>query len=131
VDILPRVIQQLADSRFPSHYEFYVGNIVTDVLPTAHAVFCRDCFVHLPFAAIQTAIQKWAAAGFEYVFVTTFPKQRANADIKLGEWRMLNMQLAPFYWPIPLMLLEDNDNLTPPYDSKSIGVWRLRDLLPD
>ena len=110
VDILPRVIQQLADSAFPPRYEFYVGNIVTDQLPTADAVFCRDCLVHLPFAAIHTTIRQWAMAGFEYVLVTTFPKQKVNADIKLGEWRMLNMQLAPFYWPIPLMLLEDNDH---------------------
>jgi hypothetical protein len=130
VDLLPRVIQQLQGADFPKTYEFRTGNIVTDVLPKADAVFCRDCLVHLPFAAIEAAIDQWEKAGFEYVFATTFPDIRVNTEIRVGEWRMLNMQLAPFYWPMPLMLLEDNDRLEPPYNSKSIGVWRLRDIRP-
>jgi len=93
-------------------------------------LFCRDCLGHLPFTAIHDAIRLWEQARFDYVFVTHFPKQRANMDIPLGAWRMLNMQLAPFYWPVPLMVLEDNDDLEPPYDSKSIAVWRLSDIVP-
>jgi len=130
VDLLETLITRLStDPDFPPQYHFQIGNIVTDVLPTADALFCRDGLVHLPFAAIHESIQRWGQAGFQYVFVTTFPKQRVNMDVPLGGWRMLNMQLAPFYWPMPLMVLEDNDELEPPYESKSIGVWRLSDIL--
>ena len=53
-----------------------------------------------------------AASWLHLYLVTTFPNEQVNPDIPLGGWRMLNMQLAPFYWPAPLMMLDDsNDEL--------------------
>ena len=124
IDIVPAVIDRLKAQAFPPAYHFQVGNIVTDILPAADALLCRDCLVHLPFAAIEEAARLWKMAGFRFVMTTTFT-EHGNEDCAAGGWRPLNMQAAPFNWPIPDMLIPDNDGLGPPFNDKSLGVWRL------
>jgi hypothetical protein len=48
IDILPALIDGLRAQRFPPTYHFQVGNIATDILSRADAVFSRDFLVHLP-----------------------------------------------------------------------------------
>lgn len=125
IDIVPGIIEKLRTENFPPQYHFQVGNIVTDILPAADAVFCRDCLVHLPFGLILEARRLWKSAGFKFVFATTFPNTETNTDCKPGEWRRLNMAIAPFDWSTPQLIIPDADGLGPPSNSKSIGVWQL------
>lgn len=39
----------------------------------------------------------------------------------------INLQAAPFHWPVPAQLLHEG-NPDPRYADKSLGVWRLTDL---
>lgn len=124
VDVAPTLIQKLRGQNFPPGYHFQVGNIVTDILPAADAIFCRDCLVHLPYDAILKVRDLWKAAGFRFMLVTTFPEKTANEDIPFGSWRPLNMELAPFNWRNPVaMILEGYAEA--PYQDKTIGVWAL------
>lgn len=123
IDIVPVLIEKLRLEAFDSIYHFQVGNVVTDILPCYDAIFCRDCLVHLPFAAVHEAYRLWKIAGFKFAFVTTFPDRRTNSDCGTGEWRPLNMEAAPFHWPRPLMMLREDHE--PPYEDKSVGVWAL------
>jgi hypothetical protein len=128
IDLVPHLIERLTKDVFPKTYHFQIGNIITDVLPAADAIFCRDCLVHLPFAAIHEAWRLWALAGFRYVFTTTFPAHQGNADCAPGDWRPLNMAIAPFNWGEPHRRIPDADGLGPPWQDKSIGIWKLGDL---
>ena len=121
VDLLPRIIKKLREENFPPAYRFQIGNIVTNVLPPGDALFCRDCLVHLPFSAIHEALRLWKMADFKFIFMTTFPNRTSNSDCMVGDWRPLNMEIAPFNWPKPLLIL--NEDYIPPYQDKSIGVW--------
>jgi hypothetical protein len=57
---------------------------------------------------------------------TTFPGCASNEDIVTGDWRPLNLQLAPFNLPAPDLLINEQctegGNL---FADKSLGLWRL------
>ena len=126
IDIVHDIIDSLRQQGFPRNYNFQYGDIVTDILPRADAIFCRDCLVHLPFNQIEEASRLWRLAGFRYAFVTTFPERTENIDCHVGEWRPLNMQAAPFNWPEPIFTIpERSPNPADKYADKSIGVWAL------
>jgi SAM-dependent methyltransferase len=125
VDISPTVIERVRQQEWPAQYHFQVGNMATDIPPGADALLCRDALVHLPLATIQQAVRLWKMAGFRFLIVTTFTEKKANRDIAAGEWRPLNMEAAPFNWPVPEFLIPDIDGTGYPYHDKSLGVWRL------
>ena len=73
------------------------------------------------FPAIHEALRLWKKADFKFIFMTTFPSRTSNSDCMVGDWHPLNMEIAPFDWPKPLLIL--NEDYIPPYQDKSIGVW--------
>ena len=96
-------------------------------LPRVDLIICRDCLVHLSFADIFAALRNIAASGSEYLLTTTFTRTVGNADINTGGWRPLNLELAPFEFPPPrVMIHEEFDH--PLYRDKSIGLWKVNDL---
>jgi SAM-dependent methyltransferase len=124
VDIVPEIIEPL-QKEATSTRRYMLGDIVADVLPTADAVFCRDCLVHLTYELGLRAVANFRKAGFRYVFLTTYPGLE-NRDIPLGRWRRLNMEGPPFNFPPPLALISER---RPGHeDVKSMGVWRAADL---
>ena len=124
VDVSPFLISKLRAQQFPPGYHFQFGNIVTDILPSADAVFCRDCLVHLPFESVLKVRDLWRAAGFRFMIATTFVKKTTNTDIPIGGWRPLNMEIAPFNWTNPIKLIIE-EWTEPDYTDKAIGVWAL------
>ncbi len=104
-------------------------DLVSELLPLVDAVLCRDCLVHLPNAMVSQALANLRRSGATWLICTTFPMQRDNPDIPLGLWRPINLQAAPFHWPAPAQLLHEG-NPDPRYADKSLGIWRLADLLP-
>ncbi len=123
IDIVPDLVEQLKE-KFPSR-RFQVNNIVTDVLPSADVIFCRDCLVHLPIDSIKSALSNFRQAGFKYLMSTTFPKCQTNKNITAGDWRPINLQIAPFSLVTPVTLVAETPNAVGHYADKSIGVWCL------
>lgn len=109
--------------------EFRRIDLLNDPLPRTDAIFCRDCLVHLSHADVWVALRSMRASGAEYLITTTYPDQRRNRDIATGEWRPLNLQAAPFGFPPPLRLVnEESTESGGVYPDKSVGVWRVSDI---
>lgn len=131
VDIVRDLIERHRP-QFPSEkFNFQVGDLCEDILPQADAIFCRDCFGHLPFSKIKEATRLFKLSGATFLLTTTFP-EKENCDIAAGGWRQINMQAEPFLWPSPMKLIREN---TPDCEDtwtklKSLGVWSLVSL-PD
>lgn len=123
IDIVPDLVEKLR-GQFPSR-QFQVNNIVTDILPFADVIFCRDCLVHLPIDSIESAIANFKRSGFKYLMSTTFPKYQTNSNISAGDWRPINLQIEPFSLSRPLTLVAETPNAVGHYADKSIGVWCL------
>ena len=58
-----------------------------------------------------------------------FTEHHENQDAMDGDWRLLNMEAAPFGWPPALVILNEGcSEGGGAYADKSLGVWRISDL---
>ncbi len=109
---------------------FIVLDITKDELPAADLMLCRDCLVHLSFADIQRFIENLKKSKIKYLLTTTFPERAENQDIATGDWRTLNLEIAPFYFPKPLKVI--NENCTEGngnYKDKSLALWNVNSII--
>ncbi len=132
IDIVPGLIKRNNELYCDESRIFEHKNIVEDPLPQVDLIFCRDCLVHLHFNDIKKALRNFKASGSTYVLMTTFTRKKPNKDIKkIGQWRTLNMQLAPFNLPEPVALINEactEGNSKHSFGDKCLGLWRLDDI---
>jgi len=130
VDIVKDLIKKNKKIYGTQQVIFECKDLVTDLLPQADLILSRDCFVHLSFEDIFKILKNFKASKTKYLLTTTFTNRDQNVDLGSGFWRPLNLQLAPFYFPSPLNLINEGctegDNL---FNDKSLGLWKLEDLL--
>lgn len=126
------IVQALVDEnerRFggpSSGRQFLRLDMTRDVLPTADAVLCRDCLVHLSFENVFRAIANIRASGAQYLITTTFLDHEQNADSEDGDWRMLNLERPPFKFPPPSdVLIEGCREGAGAYADKALALWPL------
>jgi len=104
-------------------------DLTCDVLPRADVVLCRDCLVHLSFENIFRALANLRESRSIYLLATTFTDHDANQDAANGDWRMLNLERAPFHFPPALALVvEGCSESSGAYADKSLGLWKLEDV---
>ena len=132
-DVAPSLIAHL-EIRFPEK-EFSVLDISKDSLPTVDLIFCRDLFVHLSNQDIKLSLRNIKKSKSTYFATTTFVNRESNKNLPYFTrgvaWRTLNMEIAPFYFPKPQVLI--NEKCTEDfggYSDKSLGVWLVKSL-PD
>ena len=126
-DIVPALIAKL-DAEFDDpKYRFQVLDIVTDALPEADLWLCRDCFIHFPQDMVCQALRNFYRSGIPYILTTQFDFPRANAEIEVGDFRAINLRMAPFNLPAPREELFDFFYLHPP---RKLSLWH-RDQIPE
>ncbi|MDR8392902.1 class I SAM-dependent methyltransferase [Aliifodinibius sp. S!AR15-10] len=128
-DIVPELISQNRDNFQHSNKEFEVLDLTTDPLPKADLILCRDCLVHLSFRGISKAVQNLKTSSITWLITTTFTECDRNEDISTGDWRPLNLQKAPFSFPPPERLI--NEECTEgdgKFSDKCLGLWKIEAL---
>lgn len=129
IDIVPELIKVNRQKFEIPGRTFMALDIVSDTLPPADLIMCRDCFIHLSNKDIATALRNMHCAGYKYLLTTTFPDTAANTDIATGQVRLINLQLPPFNFPAPIAII--NENCTEGdgrYADKSLALWKLSDI---
>jgi len=126
-DIVTDLVTKNNQQHASQGIKFEKLNILEASLPTVDLILCRDCLVHFSYADIHRAIESVIKSGSTYWLTTTFPANK-NYDIITGDWRPINLQDAPFFFPEPLysyseLCIEDER-----YANKSLAVWRIADL---
>ena len=127
IDIVPDLVERLRATH--RERQFICADLVTEVLPMADLIFCRDCLVHLPVEEVKSAVRNFAKSGATWLLTTTFPESGTNTEVRWSGWRPINLQEAPFHLPAPVKLI--NEGCTEDggkYADKSLGLWRLADL---
>jgi hypothetical protein len=128
-DIVPELIAENQRRYGGPGRRFQVIDLVQDPLPRVDLVLCRDCFVHLSFEYITGAVANLRRSGSTYLAATTYPNTLQNLDVPSGKWRPLNMRLAPFQFPEPIIaLVEDCTEGAGQHADKTLAVWRVADL---
>lgn len=104
-------------------------DLISDTLPRADAVLCRDCLVHFSYSNIAAAFANLRSSGSQLIITTTFPDHSQNHDAADGDWRLLNLEKPPFCLPRPIALLNERcEEAGGGYSDKSLGVWKIEDL---
>ncbi len=104
-------------------------DITSQAIPKVDLIFTRDCLVHLSFANIYKVMRNYKKSQSKYLLTTTFTNRNHNRDIFDGDWRTLNLELAPFFFPKPILLI--NENCTEGegnYADKCLGLWEIKSL---
>lgn len=129
VDVVRELLTASLKPGLPLNHFFACGDITRDLLPRVDAILCRDCLVHFPLATAQQTLELFKRSGSTYLITTTFPERSGNTDARLGGWRPLNLQAAPFNLPPPIVLLRERaPNPADKNNDKSLGVWTLAEL---
>lgn len=131
VDIVETMIEKHKKNFGSPSHTFLCLNLATDSLPKADLIFSRDCLVHLSFEDALKVIANFKKSGAKYLLTTTFVDRISNNDLvgKASFWRPLNMRLAPFNFPEPLLIV--NEGCTEEAGQctdKSLGLWLLSDI---
>jgi hypothetical protein len=120
------IVEDLVQSnrtKYPDH-KFKVMDLTKDQLPKVDLIFCRDCLFHLPYELINTGLENIKNSGSKYLLTTTFTdKTIPNRDIKLGQWRRLNLEIEPFSLSPPIEIFNEKT-----YKDKSMGLWDITHL---
>lgn len=102
-------------------------DLIRDSLPNADLVLCRDCLVHFSNAHVFRALTNIKVSGAKHLLTTVFTKREINEDITTGSWRPINLQLPPFSFPPPVMII-DEQCPTDGYSDKCLGLWLTADI---
>lgn len=129
-DIVQALIENNQKKYAKGNTSFMILDLVNQDLPQADLILCRDVFVHFRFSEIRNAIKNFKRSGAKYLLTTTFTKRRPNTNFShLYDWRTLNLQLPPFHFPEPILLINENcTESKTEYSDKSLGLWLLDDI---
>lgn len=100
-------------------------NLLKDRIPKFDLIFCRDCLVHLSLKDVRAVLTNICESYSTYLLTTTFTDTLENLDIATGQWRQLNLTLAPFFLPQPIRIINEGCTEGEEYRDKSIGLWRI------
>lgn len=129
-DIVKEIVQQNIEKYKCENIDFRYLNIVSDKMPSVDVVFCRDCLVHFSYRDIHKSLKNICKSNSRYFLTTIFTERTNNIDIKMGEWRPLNLTKSPFNLPPPIKIIiegcTENDGI---YSDKALGLWEIKDLL--
>ena len=124
-DIVPGVIAANQETFERPGVSFAVADLTRDKLPSAEAVLCRDCLVHVSYRDISAILGNFRRTGATWLLLNTYPEIQNNRNQFTGvRWRRLNFQLPPFNFPDPVEALSDGGDVNP----SQLSLWRLRDL---
>jgi len=128
-DIVDTLISENIKKYSSKNIKFMPINIISDTLPEMDLVFVRDCFVHLSFQDIKSAIINIKRSGCKYLMTTTFKDHHINHDIITGGWRPINLENEPFNFPEPeYTLVENCTERNGKQKDKSMGLWEIKKL---
>ncbi|MCX6595971.1 MAG: class I SAM-dependent methyltransferase [Acidobacteria bacterium] len=128
-DLVMDLVRRNSQQHQSPNVHFCKLNLLEDKLPKVDVVFCRDCLVHLSFKDVLIALHNICGSDSTYLFTTTFTSRQHNSDIVTGAWRTLNLQVAPFSFPPPLILIDEEcTEGDGAFGDKSLGLWKVSDI---
>jgi hypothetical protein len=128
-DIVQQVVDINNKKYSDSQHKFLHLDVCNDKLPQVDLIFARDLLVHLSYSDIRRTLQNMKESGSTWLLTTTFEGRDSNIDIKTGDWRTLNLQLAPFNFPEPAKIINEGcTQFNGDYSDKSLGLWKIQDI---
>lgn len=103
--------------------EFIKLDLVENALPPVDLIFSRDCLQHLPEPDIWRALRNFKRSGAKWLFTSSHTVAEQSISPDAGGFGFLNLQLAPFGLPQPVLIMPEEH-----YASKAMCLWSVPDL---
>src|SRR5439155_24036805 len=123
-DIVPALIEHNQREYSNERRRFALLDLLRDPLPKVDLVLCRDCLVHFSFRNVFRALENIRISGSTYLLTTTFTARERNVDIETGNWRPINLEIAPFSFPSPVLLIAEECPVIG-YEDKHLAMWKI------
>lgn len=124
IDIVPSVIAANTAQHASDTRQFLLLDAVDEPLPPADAVLCREVLFHLSLDDARRLIGNMLKQPRAWFIATTDRATGFNADIVSGDFRLVNLEAAPFNLPPPAEAIADV-GVT---GGRRMGVWRAEQL---
>lgn len=124
VDIVPSIIRRNNALYCSEQRSFQVMDATRDLLPRADATLCREVLFHLSFSDIWRLVENIQRADSSFLIATNDSDINYNADVLSGDFRLLNLHKAPFFFPSPARSIPDNCVSA----NRTLSAWRVVDL---
>jgi hypothetical protein len=103
---------------------FECRDAITDSLPAADTILCREMLFHLSLEDAGRALRNMLAVPRRWLIATTETQTQFNADIHTGDYRPLNLQRPPFRFPAPDYAIDDSAVAA----GRLLAAWRVERL---
>ena len=131
-DLVKPLVQENIKKYQKDRVAFQLLDLIKDDLPAANLVLVRDCLVHFSFADIFAALDNIRKSRSDYILTTTFTDRKNNHDILTGQFRPLNLEIAPFMFPKPIKIINEKCTIGDgAFGDKSLGLWKVADISQD
>ena len=128
-DIVEEIIKNNKNKYEKDNISFRHMNLIEDTLPQVDLILTRDCLVHMSYDDIFKSLHNVCNSMSQYLLTTLFTDRQDNKDIITGEWRPLNLQIAPFSLPKPIRIINEKcTQKKSSYTDKSLGLWKISDI---
>ncbi|KAA1244135.1 class I SAM-dependent methyltransferase [Aquimarina sp. RZ0] len=129
-DIVEELILKNRKKYKTDRIDFYKIDLLEDNLPSSDLLITRDCFVHFSYGHIYQSLLNIKKSDCKYLMSTTFVKHTINYDIVTGDWRPINLEIPPFDFPKPIMIIPEHieQGFEREYKGKSLAIWKIEDL---
>jgi hypothetical protein len=119
------IVKPLIDDNNNKYQNFNTNfiqlDITCDKLPAADLWLCRDVLFHFSNQDIKKAIFNFLNSEIDFILTTTYPRTEVNNDIQTGLFRELNLEIEPFNFGRPILIIEDSVD-------RKVSLWDRRTL---
>jgi len=119
-DIADVIIQGLNEKYANNRTIFTYHDITTHPFMQADLWLCRDCLFHLPTALALAALQNFKRSRVPYAVITTHELDQNRELPAAGNFRPVDLTIAPFNLPRPILSCREADDGRAP---RYLGFW--------
>jgi hypothetical protein len=129
-DIVKGIIEKNNVNFQKDNINFIQCDITVDPFPEADLWLCRAVLYHLSNSDILLSLERFLESNVKYILTSNCitNNEHINKDIVTGDYRALNLMLAPFNFPTEV--LWELDDFVYPHPPIKICLWS-RDQIAD
>ena len=120
IDVVQSVIERNITLHANTRREFRCMDAINEEIPDADTILCREILFHLSFEDIRHLLCNFAKKPRNWLIATTDIMTFFNADIRTGDFRILNLRRSPFKFPDPDFVVDDSGLI----HGRQLGIWR-------
>jgi hypothetical protein len=128
-DVVPGLVNENQKRYSGPRRRFLLLDATRDLLPPVDLILSRDLLIHLSTRDCRAALANFVSSGSRFLLTSHFDDRPNNPDIVSGDFRPINLCRAPFHFPPPLEIINENSALGDnAFRDRSMALWRLADL---